>query len=68
LDLLHLWSISPQWRTKLNTQVVPLMTFAPNPQFGNRPLRARIGGPAGPGKTALVEALYKRLPDTMKSK
>ena len=32
--------------------------------FQNRPLRVGIGGPVGSGKTALVEALCKRLRDT----
>ena len=40
------------------------MTFAPKPGFQSRPLRVGIGGPVGSGKTALVEALCKRLRDT----
>src|SRR5258707_80432 len=37
------------------------MTFAAGSDFQTRPLRVGIGGPVGSGKTALVEALCKRL-------
>ena len=37
------------------------MTLVASPDFQNRPLRVGIGGPVGSGKTALVEALCKRL-------
>src|SRR5262249_42627079 len=37
------------------------MTFVPSPNSQTRPLRVGIGGPVGSGKTALVEALCKRL-------
>src|SRR5262245_66697156 len=40
------------------------MTFASNSGYQTRPLRVGIGGPVGSGKTALVEALCKRLRDT----
>ena len=39
------------------------MTLADRPQAPGRPLRVGIGGPVGSGKTALVEALCKRLRD-----
>lgn len=37
------------------------MTSVANPQLQTGPLRVGIGGPVGSGKTALVEALCKRL-------
>jgi len=37
------------------------MTFVASPESQNRLLRVGIGGPVGSGKTALVEALCKRL-------
>src|SRR6201997_2701349 len=37
------------------------MTFIASPDSQSRPLRVGIGGPVGSGKTALVEALCKRL-------
>lgn len=37
------------------------MTFTANSDSQTRPLRVGIGGPVGSGKTALVEALCKRL-------
>ena len=40
------------------------MTFAANADSQTRPLRVGIGGPVGSGKTALVEALCKRLRDS----
>ena len=40
------------------------MTFAANADSQTRPLRVGIGGPVGSGKTALVEALCKRLRNT----
>ena len=40
------------------------MTFVASPDSQTRPLRVGIGGPVGSGKTALVEALCKRLRDT----
>jgi len=40
------------------------MTFDANADSQTRPLRVGIGGPVGSGKTALVEALCKRLRDT----
>ena len=40
------------------------MTFMADSDFQTRPLRIGIGGPVGSGKTALVEALCKRLRDT----
>lgn len=40
------------------------MTYLPNSGSENHPLRVGIGGPVGSGKTALVEALCKRLRDT----
>ena len=40
------------------------MTFASDSGYQTRPLRVGIGGPVGSGKTALVEALCKRLRDT----
>jgi urease accessory protein len=40
------------------------MTFDANTDSQTRPLRVGIGGPVGSGKTALVEALCKRLRDT----
>jgi urease accessory protein len=39
------------------------MTLVANPAPQNYPLRVGIGGPVGSGKTALVEALCKRLRD-----
>jgi urease accessory protein len=39
------------------------MTFVATPDSQTRPLRVGIGGPVGSGKTALVEALCKRLRD-----
>src|SRR6201987_5707669 len=39
------------------------MTFIASPDSLTRPLRVGIGGPVGSGKTALVEALCKRLRD-----
>src|SRR5579864_1550503 len=39
------------------------MTFIASPDSRTRPLRVGIGGPVGSGKTALVEALCKRLRD-----
>jgi urease accessory protein len=39
------------------------MTFVASPDSQTRPLRVGIGGPVGSGKTALVEALCKRLRD-----
>src|SRR4026209_1497802 len=39
------------------------MTFDGNEDSKTRPLRVGIGGPVGSGKTALVEALCKRLRD-----
>ena len=39
------------------------MTFIARPDSQTRPLRVGIGGPVGSGKTALVEALCKRLRD-----
>src|SRR5690348_1555081 len=39
------------------------MTFVVNSDSQARPLRVGIGGPVGSGKTALVEALCKRLRD-----
>jgi urease accessory protein len=39
------------------------MTFIASTQSQNHPLRVGIGGPVGSGKTALVEALCKRLRD-----
>src|SRR5467141_149150 len=39
------------------------MTFLVNPNSQTNPLRIGIGGPVGSGKTALVEALCKRLRD-----
>jgi urease accessory protein len=39
------------------------MTFVDSPDPQTRPLRVGIGGPVGSGKTALVEALCKRLRD-----
>ena len=40
------------------------MTFDVNADSQTRPLRVGIGGSVGSGKTALVEALCKRLRDT----
>ena len=40
------------------------MTVPSRSQSPSRPLRVGIGGPVGSGKTALVEALCKRLRDT----
>jgi urease accessory protein len=40
------------------------MTFLAGTNSTNRPLRVGIGGPVGSGKTALVEALCKRLRDS----
>src|SRR5215471_499045 len=40
------------------------MTFPSDPNSPSRPLRVGIGGPVGSGKTALVEALCKRLRDS----
>ena len=40
------------------------MTFVPAPDSLTHPLRVGIGGPVGSGKTALVEALCKRLRDS----
>src|ERR1700747_3459499 len=40
------------------------MTSISNTESANHPLRVGIGGPVGSGKTALVEALCKRLRDT----
>jgi urease accessory protein len=40
------------------------MTFIASTQSPNHPLRVGIGGPVGSGKTALVEALCKRLRDS----
>src|SRR5258708_14216919 len=40
------------------------MTTIPNLDSQTRPLRVGVGGPVGSGKTALVEALCKRLRDT----
>src|SRR5260370_34360240 len=40
------------------------MTFVASSDSQSRPLGVGIGGPVGPGKTALVEALCKRLRDT----
>src|ERR1700751_5785009 len=40
------------------------MTFDGNADSQTRPLRVGIGGPVGSGKTALVEALCKRLRDS----
>src|SRR5215469_7069342 len=40
------------------------MTHSSNPHTQGHPLRVGIGGPVGSGKTALVEALCKRLRDT----
>ena len=40
------------------------MTLASDSDSQSRPLRVGIGGPVGSGKTALVEALCKRLRDT----
>jgi urease accessory protein len=40
------------------------MTSIASPNSQNRPLRVGIGGPVGSGKTALVEALCKRLRDS----
>ena len=40
------------------------MIFGGNSDCQARPLRVGIGGPVGSGKTALVEALCKRLRDT----
>jgi len=40
------------------------MTHIPNLDSPARPLRVGIGGPVGSGKTALVEALCKRLRNT----
>lgn len=40
------------------------MTFLAGTNSKNRPLRVGIGGPVGSGKTALVEALCKRLRDS----
>src|SRR4029077_6075160 len=48
-----------QSRRSLNA----LMTFDTNPDSQTRPLRVGIGGPVGSGKTALCEALCKRLRD-----
>jgi len=39
------------------------MTFVATTESSNHPLRVGIGGPVGSGKTALVEALCKRLRD-----
>ena len=39
------------------------MTLVASPDYQARPLRVGIGGPVGSGKTALVEALCKRLRD-----
>src|SRR5216683_5942757 len=39
------------------------MTFVASPNSETHPLRVGIGGPVGSGKTALVEALCKRLRD-----
>src|SRR6201987_6195594 len=39
------------------------MTFIASPDSLTRPLRVGIGGPVGSGKTALVEALCRRLRD-----
>jgi urease accessory protein len=39
------------------------MTFVASPNSKTRPLRVGIGGPVGSGKTALIEALCKRLRD-----
>ena len=39
-----------------------MTSLSPGPQ--TRPLRVGVGGPVGSGKTALVEALCKRLRDT----
>src|ERR1700745_3360153 len=40
------------------------MNHISSSDFQNRPLRVGIGGPVGSGKTALVEALCKRLRDS----
>jgi urease accessory protein len=40
------------------------MTVVAHPDTQTRPLRVGIGGPVGSGKTALVEALCKRLRDS----
>jgi urease accessory protein len=40
------------------------MTSVASPDSQTHPLRVGIGGPVGSGKTALVEALCKRLRDT----
>ncbi len=40
------------------------MTDMTSSDSQNHPLRVGIGGPVGSGKTALVEALCKRLRDT----
>jgi urease accessory protein len=40
------------------------MIFGARPDSESRPLRVGVGGPVGSGKTALVEALCKRLRDT----
>jgi len=40
------------------------MTFLAGTNTKNQPLRVGIGGPVGSGKTALVEALCKRLRDS----
>src|ERR1700752_2807546 len=40
------------------------MTHISSPDSRTGPLRVGIGGPVGSGKTALVEALCKRLRDT----
>ena len=39
------------------------MTFLAGTDFQTHPLRVGVGGPVGSGKTALVEALCKRLRD-----
>src|ERR1700732_1538397 len=39
------------------------MTFVASADSQARPLRVGVGGPVGSGKTALVEALCKRLRD-----
>src|SRR5215475_2996784 len=49
-----------QSRRSLNVQI-RIMTFGANANSQTRPLRVGIGGPVGSGKTALVEALCKRL-------
>src|SRR6202023_2488520 len=44
-------------------EVVSLMTLLATADSHTNPLRVGIGGPVGSGKTALVEALCKRLRD-----